>query len=77
MRTNLIIIASWFAVLTVVACGLTQPELMASLGKTHVTNYGNVNTLTSILLMTVPALAIVLTTVASYSYHVERQTAKA
>jgi hypothetical protein len=73
MRTNLIIIASFFAVLTMFAIGLTEPDLMASLGKTHVNNYGDVNTLTSICLMAIPFVAIAITSIASYSWHLEKK----
>ena len=79
MRTTIIIIASYFAILTMFAIGLTQPELMASMGETHVNNYGDVNTLTAICLTALPFVLTALTTIASYSWYQESRkvTAKA
>ncbi len=71
MRTTIIIIASYFAILTMFAIGLTQPDLMASLGETHVNNYGDLNTLTAISLTAIPFVLTALTTVASYSWYQE------
>ncbi len=74
MRTNLTIIASYFAVLTMFAIGLTQPELMSSMGETHVNNYGDINTLTAICLTALPFVLTALTTASSYSWYQERKS---
>lgn len=78
--TVITVIVLWFAVLGAVAFGMTNPEMFTEGSMTHVSGYGvsgSLSTLTSIVLMAVPFVAMAITLTVSYVWHKETSKTKA
>jgi hypothetical protein len=77
--TSITVVAVWFAVALGVAFGLQNPEMFEG-SSVNVVGHGvsgSISTLTSILCMAVPFVALGITTVVGFVFHKETENKKA